>query len=70
VNSRSRTRPTTAATAHVADTQRRPPADSVSFARCDQVRVVSTQRLVRCRGNVAPDEMHTVERALRFILDL
>jgi mRNA interferase MazF len=41
-----------------------------SYARCDHVRVVSTARIRHRRGHVAPDELRTIERALRFILDL
>jgi len=44
--------------------------DRPSYARCDQVRVVSTRRLVRRRGAADVDEMHRIEEALRFILDL
>ena len=41
-----------------------------SYARCDHIRAVPTSRIRRRRGNVAPDELRTIERALRFILDL
>ncbi len=41
-----------------------------SYARCDHIRVVSTARIRRRLGSVAPDELRTIERALRFILDL
>jgi mRNA interferase MazF len=41
-----------------------------SYARCDQIRVVSTTRIRERRGDVAPDELHAIDRALRFILDL
>ena len=41
-----------------------------SYARCDHIRVVSTARIRHRRGRVAPDELRTIERALRFILDL
>ncbi|MHB1510948.1 MAG: type II toxin-antitoxin system PemK/MazF family toxin [Acidimicrobiales bacterium] len=44
--------------------------EHVSFARCDHIRVVSTVRIRHRLGNVAPDEQRTIERALRFILDL
>ena len=41
-----------------------------SFARCDQIRVVSTKRLVRPRGMVSNEEIDTIDDALRFMLDL
>jgi len=41
-----------------------------SYARCDQIRVVSTTRIRLRRGDVAPDELRAIDRALRFILDL
>lgn len=41
-----------------------------SYARCDQVRAISTERLRVRRGDVAPEEMRAIERALRFLLDL
>jgi mRNA interferase MazF len=44
--------------------------DHVSFARCDQIRVISTDRIVASRGVVAVDDMHAINQALRFILDL
>ncbi|MGL5850857.1 MAG: type II toxin-antitoxin system PemK/MazF family toxin [Phycicoccus sp.] len=44
--------------------------DHPSYARCDQLRVVSTDRLVSRRGMVGPGELHAIEQALRFVLDL
>ena len=44
--------------------------DHVSYARCDQLRVISTDRLLRHRGTVQPDQIGAIDRALRFILDL
>ena len=44
--------------------------DHESYARCDQVRMISTQRLSARRGRVATDELHAIERALRFVFDL
>ncbi len=41
-----------------------------SYARCDQLRVVSTTRLSSRRGMVAPDQMRAIDQALRFVLDL
>ena len=41
-----------------------------SYARCDQLRVISTARLSSRRGVVAPDQMHAIDQALRFVLDL
>jgi mRNA interferase MazF len=44
--------------------------DRLSYARCDQVRVISTERLVSRRGVTALPEIRAIDRALRFILDL
>lgn len=44
--------------------------DHLSYARCDQLRVISTDRLVHHRGMVRPDQISAIDRALRFILDL
>ena len=42
----------------------------VSYARCDQLRVVSAQRLLGRRGIVEPGAMAAIGRALSFVLDL
>jgi mRNA interferase MazF len=44
--------------------------DHVSYARCDQLRVISTQRFVEHRGLVPSATMQEIEQALRFILGL
>ena len=44
--------------------------DHPSYARCDQIRVISTERIVAKRGVAAVDEVHAIDQALRFILDL
>ena len=44
--------------------------ERTSYARCDHVRVVSTARIRQRRGHVRPEELRTIERALRYILDL
>jgi mRNA interferase MazF len=44
--------------------------DHTSYVRCDQLRVVSTERLSPRLGMVAPDELHALDQALRFVLDL
>lgn len=41
-----------------------------SYARCDQLRVISTNRLSSRRGMIAPDQMHSIDQAVRFILYL
>jgi len=41
-----------------------------SYARCDQLRVISTDRLSTRRGMVAPDQLRAIDQALRFVLDL
>jgi mRNA interferase MazF len=44
--------------------------DRVSYARCDQLRTVSTERLRRRRGTAASGEISLVDQAIRFVLDL
>lgn len=41
-----------------------------SYARCDQLRVVSVQRLTETLGMVGPGDMDSIAQALRFVLDL
>lgn len=41
-----------------------------SWARCDQLRAISTARLAALLGVLAPDESRAVDAALRSILDL
>lgn len=41
-----------------------------SYARCDQIRVVSVERIRARRGAVSPGELSSIARALRFVLDL
>lgn len=41
-----------------------------SYARCDQLRVISTERLSSRRGAISPDQMRAIDQALRFVLDL
>jgi mRNA interferase MazF len=44
--------------------------DHRSYARCDQLRVVSTERLSSRRGTIGPEQMRAIDQALRFVLDL
>lgn len=44
--------------------------DHTSYARCDQLRVISTDRLRAGRGMLGPDTVRLIEQALRFVLDL
>jgi mRNA interferase MazF len=44
--------------------------DHTSYARCDQLRVISTERLSSRRGMIRPEQMGAIDRALRFVLDL
>ena len=41
-----------------------------SYARCDQLRVICTERIVSRRGMARIEEVHAMDQALRFILDL
>ncbi len=44
--------------------------DHTSYVRCDQLRVVSVERLSSRQGMIGPDQMQAVDQALRFVLDL
>lgn len=44
--------------------------DHTSYARGDQLRVISTRRLSSRRGMVSPDQLRAIGQALRFVLDL
>lgn len=44
--------------------------DHTSYARCDQLRVVSTERMTTRQGMIAPGTMQLIDQALRFVLDL
>lgn len=44
--------------------------DHTSYARCDQLRVIANERLASRLGHIRPDELQSIEQALRFVLDL
>lgn len=44
--------------------------DHTSYARCDQLRVVSVERLSSRQGMISPELMRAIDQALRFVLDL
>jgi mRNA interferase MazF len=44
--------------------------DHTSYARCDQLRVISVARLASRRGMIGPDQLRSIDQALRFVLDL
>ena len=44
--------------------------DHTSYARCDQLRVVSVERLSTRQRVVSPNQMRAIDQALRFVLDL
>lgn len=44
--------------------------DHTSYARCDQLRVVSVERLSARLGAIDLEAMGLIDRALRFVLDL
>ena len=44
--------------------------DHTSYARCDQLRVVSVKRLGSRRGALDVEQIQAVDTALRFVLDL
>ncbi len=44
--------------------------DRTSFARCDQLRVVSVERLSSRQGMIGSGRLQAIDQALRFVLDL
>ncbi|MEO6793856.1 MAG: type II toxin-antitoxin system PemK/MazF family toxin [Mycobacterium sp.] len=44
--------------------------DDISYAGCDQLRVVSVERLSSRQGIISPEQMQAIDQALRFVLDL
>lgn len=44
--------------------------DRICYARCDQIRVISTARLRSRRGVIDADRLRSIDQALRFVLDL
>ncbi len=44
--------------------------DHLSYARCDQIHVISTRRVSTRRGAASIGEVVALEHGLRFILDL
>jgi mRNA interferase MazF len=44
--------------------------DRISYARCDEMRVVSVERLSARQGIIDPERIQAINQALRFILDL
>jgi mRNA interferase MazF len=44
--------------------------EHISYARCDQLRAVSVERLSSRQRMIGPDQMQAVDQALRFVLDL
>ncbi|HWJ51475.1 MAG TPA: type II toxin-antitoxin system PemK/MazF family toxin [Solirubrobacteraceae bacterium] len=44
--------------------------DEVSYAKCEDVKSISEQRLIARLGTVGDDVMFQAARALRFLLDL
>ncbi len=44
--------------------------DHVSFARCDQLRMISAIRITRRRGYAPLEQMSAIDQSLRFVLDL
>lgn len=44
--------------------------DRTSYARCDQLRVVSVERLSSRQGMIGPERLQAIGQALQFVLDL
>jgi mRNA interferase MazF len=50
------------------------PADSglreISYAKCEDIKSISTERLVRAMGKAAPHALHRIEHSITILLDL
>jgi mRNA interferase MazF len=44
--------------------------EHASYARCEQLRTIATDRLRSRWGVVSPEQIRSIDRALRFVLDL
>jgi len=44
--------------------------DHTSYARCDQLRMVSVEQLSARQGVINPEQMQAIDQALRSVLDL
>lgn len=44
--------------------------DYISHARCDQLRVVSVERLSSRQGMIGLEQMQAIDQAMRFVMDL
>jgi mRNA interferase MazF len=55
---------------HIEIDQGRSGLDEVSYAKCEDVKSVSEQRLIARLGTVGDDVLFQIDRALRFLLDL
>jgi mRNA interferase MazF len=55
---------------HIEIDQGRSGLDEVSYAKCEDVKCVSEQRLIGRLGVVGEETMFQTARALRFLLDL
>lgn len=44
--------------------------DQISYARCDQLRMVSIERVSSRQGMISPEQMLAINQALRFVRDL
>ncbi len=44
--------------------------DHTSYARCDQLRAVSVERMSCRQGMIDPEQTQAIDQALRFVLDL
>lgn len=42
----------------------------ISYVICDQVRTISTRRILRATGSLHPNTMHEIEDRIRLLLDL
>ncbi|WP_371814959.1 type II toxin-antitoxin system PemK/MazF family toxin [Mycobacterium sp. DL440] len=44
--------------------------DHTSYVRCDQLRVVSVERLSSRQGVISPEQMQAIDQVVRFVLDV
>lgn len=44
--------------------------DRTSYVKCEDIRAISTERLIRRLGNMHPDSLNTIADRMRALLDL
>ncbi len=44
--------------------------DETSYAKCEDVKSVAVERMVRCFGTTSPEAVHQIGQTLRYVLEL